>query len=141
MFTVAECGLLTTYSVQLQGSAVDFPVQIKFQFLLLQFVRSLQNVLVKIPGQELIREVGTQTSEQCDFSSAGNVGSLVFTPTQDHLSWPDDMAQSKALATTTDIIVTCHPATLAAIVTAPISQPCLEDKTDNTQTQTMLKQL
>ncbi|PSN34214.1 hypothetical protein C0J52_13133 [Blattella germanica] len=39
---MADCGLLTTYSVQLQGSAVDFAVQIKFRFLLLQFVKSLQ---------------------------------------------------------------------------------------------------
>jgi hypothetical protein len=39
---LAECGLLTTYSVQLQGTTVDFSVQMKYQFLLLQFVKSLQ---------------------------------------------------------------------------------------------------
>jgi hypothetical protein len=39
---LAECGLLTTYSVELQGTAVDFAVQIKYQSLLFQFVKSVQ---------------------------------------------------------------------------------------------------
>lgn len=54
---LAECGLLTTYSVQLQGTAVDFSVQIKYQFLLLQFVKSLQVLIytfIKNVVQKLI---------------------------------------------------------------------------------------
>ena len=109
-------------------------------------------MLVKIPsipGQEYSREMGTQTSDQADYtevntSMSEHLGSLVeacvFTQTQDPLSWVEDeerglkseisasfIAQSKALGTTTDIIVTCHPATLAAItshsfVATPIAE-------------------
>jgi hypothetical protein len=42
LLQLSECGLLTTYSVQLQGTAVDFAVQIKYQALLFQFIKSLQ---------------------------------------------------------------------------------------------------
>ncbi|XP_023706476.1 transcriptional regulator Kaiso isoform X2 [Cryptotermes secundus] len=155
---LAECGLLTTYSVQLQGTAVDFAVQIKYQSLLFQFIKSLQSVLLKIPslpGHEYNREISTQTTEETNLievnlhnAPTSNVseqlGSLVeacvFTQTDDSLELVDDewrelkgeistsfIAQSKAMGTTTDIIVTCHPASLAAIsnhsfVAAPVSE-------------------
>ncbi|XP_069681022.1 endothelial zinc finger protein induced by tumor necrosis factor alpha-like [Periplaneta americana] len=119
---LAECGLLTTYSVQLQGTAVDFAVQVKYQFLLLQFVRSLQDVLTKtppVPGHELRREAGTQTVEE------GQLTPLVFAQAEDQLEWVEDGGKG----TTTDIIVTCHPSALAAITghgfiaAAPSSPP------------------
>jgi hypothetical protein len=108
-----------------------------------------------IPGHEYAREIGTQTTGEENFievnlpnASTSNVseqlGSLVeacvFTQTEDPLEWVDDegrelkgaistsfIAQSKAMGTTTDIIVTCHPATLAAItsqgfVATPVSE-------------------
>ncbi|PSN34213.1 hypothetical protein C0J52_13134, partial [Blattella germanica] len=106
------------------------------------------NVLLKIPcipGHECSREVATQTTDQADFIQAANVppehlGPLVeacvFAQTPDGLSWVDEeerglkgeiSAGFKALGTTTDIIVACHPATLAAItshsfVATPIAE-------------------
>ncbi|XP_021927128.1 zinc finger protein 26-like isoform X2 [Zootermopsis nevadensis] len=135
---LAECGLLTTYSVQLQGTAVDFSVQIKYQFLLLQFVKSLQSVLLKIPsvpGHEYSREISTQTMGESSFTEvtltdtstskvseqlSSLVEACVFTPTEDQLEWVDDDEGRELkgeITRTTDIIMTCHPATLAAITT------------------------
>lgn len=106
---------------------------------------TFQIVLLKIPsfpGHEYSREISTQTKSETNLievnlpnaSAATHVseqlGSLVeacvFTQTEDSLELVDEwrelkgeistsfIAENKAMGTT-DIIVTCHPATLAAI--------------------------
>lgn len=118
---------------------------------------TFQIVLLKIPslpGHEYSREISTQTTGETNLievnlpnaSGASHVseqlGSLVeacvFTQTEDSLELVDEwrelkgeistsfIAENKAMGTT-DIIVTCHPATLAAItnhsfVATPLSE-------------------
>jgi hypothetical protein len=107
-----------------------------------------------LPGHEYSREVSTQTTEEANLievnlpnAPTSNVSdqlgplveACVFTQTDNSLELVDDewrelkgeistnfIAQSRTMGTTTDIIVTCHPAPLAAItsdsfVVAPVS--------------------
>jgi hypothetical protein len=108
-----------------------------------------------LPGHEYSREISTQTTEEANLievnlpnAPTSNVseqlGSLVeacvFTQTDNSLELVDDewrelkgeistnfIAQSRTMGTTTDIIVTCHPAALTAIsndnfVVEPVSE-------------------
>lgn len=123
--------------------------------LCLDSLQSVLLKIPSLPGHEYSREISTQTTEETNLievnlrnAPTSNVseqlGSLVeacvFTQTDDSLELVDDdwrelkgeistsfIAQSKAMGTTTDIIVTCHPASLAAIsnhsfVAAPVSE-------------------
>lgn len=127
---------------------------------------TFQIVLLKIPslpGHEYSREISTQTTGETNLievnlpnaSAASHVseqlGSLVeacvFTQTEDSLELVDEwrelkgeistsfIAENKAMGTT-DIIVTCHPATLAAItnhsfVATPLSEVATAVSSDN----------
>jgi hypothetical protein len=107
----------------------------------------LQSVLLKIPslpGHEYSREISTQTMGESNFTEvtladastskvseqlSSLVEACVFTPTEDPLEWVDDEGRELKgeISTTTDIIMTCHPATLAAItshnfVATPVSE-------------------
>jgi hypothetical protein len=97
-----------------------------------------------LPGHEYIREISTQTTGETDFTEVTStdastskvseqlsslVEACVFTPTEDTLEWvnDDEVREMKGeISTTTDIIMTCHPATLATItghnfVVTPVS--------------------
>ncbi|XP_067000346.2 zinc finger protein 652 [Anabrus simplex] len=132
---LSECGLLTTYSVQLQVTTVDFVVQIKFRCVIYQFMKSLQALLLKtptIPGHENSHDITTQTPDcnsnivevKLPNSNEQQISPVVetcmFTQTENSLNWEEarsgDGSKEESIATTAaDIIVTCHPATLAAI--------------------------
>jgi hypothetical protein len=108
----------------------------------------LQSVLLKIPslpGHEYNREISTQTTGESSFTEvtltdastskvseqlSSLVEACVFTPAEDPLEWVDEEEGRELkgeIGTTTDIIMTCHPATLAAItshnfVATPVSE-------------------
>nr|CAD7416232.1 unnamed protein product [Timema poppensis] len=142
---LSECGLLTTYSVQLQAISIDFGLQGKFRCLVYQFIKSLQNLLLKIPSTHenghpnTLVQTSLEDSKEVDSCSARtpqhpggaeSLGSLVeacvFAESETPPPWcgveetcKGDMtssfiAQAATSLGTADIIVTCHPATLAA---------------------------
>lgn len=64
---LSECGLLANYSVQLHLISVDFIVQIKFRYILLQFEKSLQELLLKIPAINVgLQEECSQASQKLE---------------------------------------------------------------------------
>uniref|UniRef100_A0A1B6GVQ2 C2H2-type domain-containing protein n=1 Tax=Cuerna arida TaxID=1464854 RepID=A0A1B6GVQ2_9HEMI len=81
---LSDCGLMTSYTVQLQSNVASVETMLKFRTIIQELIKNLQSLLSSIPSVQSA-EASTQTLED-----------------------------------TTEVVVTCHPISLATLTSAQI---------------------
>uniref|UniRef100_A0A1B6MBS7 C2H2-type domain-containing protein n=1 Tax=Graphocephala atropunctata TaxID=36148 RepID=A0A1B6MBS7_9HEMI len=81
---LSDCGLMTSYTVQLQSNVASVETMLKFRTIIQELIKNLQGLLSSIPSIQSV-EASTQTLED-----------------------------------TTEVVVTCHPISLATLTSAQI---------------------
>lgn len=92
---LAECGLLTSYAVQLQTAIGDLELLMRFRTLIYQFIKRLQKLLIRIPSFQ-------------------NSTTTIDVSTQTSVRDEDSIPSESTVKSTAELVVTCHPVTVTS---------------------------